>query len=59
MIDKYVHERNAYLLPSQEAVSINADLLFGNFGVADVELKEDSMVNSYAVKLEDPCYNEE
>lgn len=48
-----------YWHPLQEAASVNADLLFGNFGVVGVELREDLMVNLYAAKLEDPYYNEE
>lgn len=47
-----------YWHPLQEAASVNADLLFGNFEVVGVELREDSMVNLYVVELEDPYYNE-
>lgn len=42
-----------------EVASVNADLLFGNFEVVGVELKEDLMVNLYVVELEDPYCNEE
>lgn len=47
-----------YWHPLREVVSINVDLLFENFEVADVEPREDLTVNSYAVKLY-PCYSEE
>lgn len=52
-------QQETYWHPLQEVASINVDPLFGNFVVADVELREDLMVNWYVVKLEDPYYTEE
>jgi hypothetical protein len=45
--------------PLLEVASTSVDLLFGNFEVVGVVLREDLTVNSYAVKLEDPSYNGE
>lgn len=48
-----------YWHPLQEAASVNADLLFGNFEVVGVEPREDLVVNLYVAELEDPYYNGE
>jgi len=45
--------------PLLEVASTSVDLLFGNFEAVGVVLKEDLMVNLYAVKLEDLNYNGE